>query len=119
MRVCPERFQCGKPLVAYVPVELEALWVLTASGLLIRERLLVITARIAPPAVAPPGLRQEILVDGVGRRPRRCPVAGSRGSGGFVGMLLGSVGHQYVDRARCPVVPGPARVMVCWSISPS
>jgi hypothetical protein len=30
---------------------LGALWVLTASGLLIREHLLVITARIAPPAV--------------------------------------------------------------------
>jgi hypothetical protein len=41
----------GGALVGYVPGVLTGLWVLAASGLLVREHLPVITPRTAPPAV--------------------------------------------------------------------
>ena len=49
-----------------------------------------------------PGNEVEVLIDAA--RGADLLVVGSRGRGGFAGMLLGSVSAQCVRHARCPVV---------------
>jgi nucleotide-binding universal stress UspA family protein len=55
------------------------------------------------------GSAAETLIDAAGDD--GLLVVGSRGHGGFAGLLLGSVSQQCASHARCPVVivrPGPA-----------
>jgi nucleotide-binding universal stress UspA family protein len=53
-------------------------------------------------AVAPNGAAAEVLVRYA--RGAELLVVGSRGHGGFAGLLLGSVSQQCVHHAPCPVV---------------
>lgn len=53
-------------------------------------------------SIAPEGQAADALIDASKRA--SLLVVGSRGHGGFVGLLLGSVGQQCAHHALCPIV---------------
>ena len=69
-----------------------------ASGAAERARDQGIEAK----SIAPEGQAADALIDASKRA--SLLVVGSRGHGGFVGLLLGSVGQQCAHHALCPLV---------------
>jgi nucleotide-binding universal stress UspA family protein len=73
------------------------------------DRVLAKVAREAPTVVVEPvvteGHAAQVLVD-LGRDADLL-VVGTRGRGGFAGLLLGSVSQRCAERAPCPVVVVP------------
>lgn len=71
-----------------------------------REGLTGRAAQVAVTAEVVQGPAAAVLID----RSREADllVVGSRGYGGFRGLLLGSVSHQCVSHAHCPVVVVPS-----------
>jgi nucleotide-binding universal stress UspA family protein len=53
-------------------------------------------------SIAPEGQPADVLIDASERA--SLLVVGSRGHGGFVGLLVGSVGQQCAHHAACPLV---------------
>ena len=65
------------------------------------------TSGVAVRKVVVEGAPAALLVDAA--READLLVVGSRGHGGFAGLLLGSVSHQCANHAACPVVIVPPK----------
>lgn len=63
-------------------------------------------AGVEAEVVVAEGAAASVLTD-TAARPSDLLVVGSRGRGGFAGLLLGSVSQQVTHHARCPVVIVP------------
>ena len=109
----------GRPLVAVATWHVQVVdgVVVTTPGTPAYEQVVATQRESVERLVAPlrerhPGVEVEIRV--VQGKPARTLVAeaadavllvvGSRGRGGFRGMLLGSVSHEVLERATCPVM---------------
>ena len=85
--------------------ELEA-----SAHAILDETLAKVEARdVAVTKVVVQGSTAHVLIEHSAGAPML--VVGSRGTGGFVGLLVGSVAHQVLHHAPCPVlvVPAPER----------
>jgi nucleotide-binding universal stress UspA family protein len=104
-------------LLAWPPILTTGHWVPVEEESPLREPMELLDAvigRVLGPEIDVPIVRSTpleapapALLEASGRADLL--VVGSRGRGGFKGLLLGSVGQQCVVHARCPVVVVPLR----------
>jgi nucleotide-binding universal stress UspA family protein len=82
--------------------ELEA-----SAHAVLEETLAKVDARdVAVTSVVVQGSTAHVLIEHSAGAPML--VVGSRGTGGFIGLLVGSVAHQVLHHAPCPVLVVPA-----------
>ena len=98
----------GTAAFVQVPVEASDYEKLTAEALnRVLEQVDATAAGVEVTRVVREGHAAEVLLDEA--KTADMLVVGSRGRGGFTGLLLGSVGHHVAHHARCPVVIVPQR----------
>jgi len=83
--------------------ELEA-----SAHAIVEETIAKVDARgVSVKPVVVQGSTAHVLIEHSANAPML--VVGSRGTGGFVGLLVGSVAHQVLHHAPCPVLVVPVR----------
>ena len=96
----------GAEALGSIPLPWEELE--SSAHAIVNETIAKVDARgVAIKPIVVQGSTAHVLIEHAANAPML--VVGSRGTGGFVGLLVGSVAHQVLHHAPCPVLVVPAQ----------